>query len=285
MRRGTFSHSIFCRTSARPTSGWACAMSTVKWTTGCNWSAARVSFRQSSQRLARSASLLTRDRNDVDAYNGHITTETRFSDSLWFTTAYSYSTLNSDISGTRIIGADYDSMYGDPILTLQSNDHGMLNLSGVSQVDEHVVNLNLMWMPVKELTVLTRVPLYPRGQGQRRYFSRHQYNRQYCSFHAHQSGGRFPPGSCSGSACGRYLGHVRQFRGNIGVALRRNRQLALLCAGRMGRRIRQRARTRGCRPDRSRLDEQGHRPVLAEIHRWRQLVSDGGAQHGRTVLS
>ena len=96
-----------------------------------------------------------RDRNDVDSYNGHITTETRFSDSLWFTTAYSYSTLNSDISGTRIIGTGYDSMYGDPILTLQSNDHGVLNLSGMSQVDEHVANLNLMWMPAKNLTLLT----------------------------------------------------------------------------------------------------------------------------------
>ena len=95
------------------------------------------------------------DRNDTDSYNGHVTTETRFSDSLWFTSAYSYSTLNSDISGTRIIGADYDSMYGDPILTLQSNDHGILNLSGTSQVDEQVANLNLMWVPAKQLTVLT----------------------------------------------------------------------------------------------------------------------------------
>jgi hypothetical protein len=95
------------------------------------------------------------DKNDLDSFNGHFTTETRFSDSLWFTTAYSYSTLGSDISGTRIIGAGYDSMYGDPILTLQSNDHGVLNLSGVSQVDEHVINVNLLWMPAKQLTVLT----------------------------------------------------------------------------------------------------------------------------------
>lgn len=95
-----------------------------------------------------------RDRNDVDAFNGHVTTETRLSDSVWFTTAYSYSTLDSDISGTRIIGAGYDSMYGDPILTLQSNDHGVLNLSGMSQVREHVGNVNLMWLPVKNLTLL-----------------------------------------------------------------------------------------------------------------------------------
>jgi hypothetical protein len=94
------------------------------------------------------------DINKVDSYNGHITTETRLNDSLWFTTAYSYSTLNSDISGTRIIGTGYDSLYGDPILTLQSNDHGILNLAGTSQVDEQVVNLNLMWLPVKNLTAL-----------------------------------------------------------------------------------------------------------------------------------
>jgi len=88
-----------------------------------------------------------RDQNEADSYNGHVTTETRFSDSLWFTTAYSYTSLSSDITGTRIIGTGYDTMYGDPILTLQGNDHGILNLGGMSQLDEQVVNLNFMWMP------------------------------------------------------------------------------------------------------------------------------------------
>jgi hypothetical protein len=95
-----------------------------------------------------------RDQNDLDAFNGHVTTETHFSDTLWFTTAYSYSTLTSDIAGTRIIGSDYNSLYGDPILTLQSNDHGILNLSGMSEAHEHVGNVNLMWLPVKNLTAL-----------------------------------------------------------------------------------------------------------------------------------
>jgi hypothetical protein len=95
------------------------------------------------------------DHNDLDAYNGHVTTETRLSESLWFTTAYSYSTLGSDISGTRIYGSQYDSMFGDPVITLQNRDEGFLNLVGTSQVDEHVFNINLLWMPVKDLTVLT----------------------------------------------------------------------------------------------------------------------------------
>jgi hypothetical protein len=94
------------------------------------------------------------DKNKVDLFSGHATTETRFSDSLWLTTAYSYTTLGSDLSGTRIFGTDYNSAYTDPIDTLSSRDHGYLNLAGSAQVEQHVFNLNIMWLPVKNLTVL-----------------------------------------------------------------------------------------------------------------------------------
>ncbi len=95
-----------------------------------------------------------RDQNDANTFNGHFTVETRPTESLSFTGAYSYTTLDSDISGTRIIGNDYDTMYGDPILTLQSNDHGTLNLAGMTQTREHIGNLNIMWIPVKDLTAI-----------------------------------------------------------------------------------------------------------------------------------
>jgi hypothetical protein len=95
------------------------------------------------------------DKNSLDSFNGHVSTETRFSDSLWLTSAYSYTTLGSDIAGTRIVGTDYDSLYGAPILTLQLRDEGFLNLAGTSQVDEHVFNLSLMWLPAKQLTLLS----------------------------------------------------------------------------------------------------------------------------------
>ena len=98
--------------------------------------------------------ITTRDQNDLDLFSGHMTTETRFSDSLWFTGAYSYTTLGSDIAGTRIIGADYNSTYG-PYPTIQARDEGFLNLSGTSQVDNHVFNANLLWMPIKELSIIT----------------------------------------------------------------------------------------------------------------------------------
>src|SRR2546423_5366893 len=95
-----------------------------------------------------------RDMNESDSFNGHFTLETHLSDTLWFTTDYFYNTSSVDISGTRIIGSDSNSLYGDPILTLQSNDHGVLNLSGVSSSLEHVGNVKLLWTPVKNLTAL-----------------------------------------------------------------------------------------------------------------------------------
>ena len=42
--------------------------------------------------------------DDVDLFSGHGITVTRFSDSLWFTAGDSYTTLQNDLSGTRIFG-------------------------------------------------------------------------------------------------------------------------------------------------------------------------------------
>ncbi len=95
-----------------------------------------------------------RDKTDLDIFSGHAIAETRFSDSFWFTAGYSYTTLGSDISGSRIVGSDYNSTYG-PFPTIQFRDEGFLNLAGTSQVDDHVFNANLFWMPVKGLSLLT----------------------------------------------------------------------------------------------------------------------------------
>ncbi len=96
-----------------------------------------------------------RDVNNLDLFSGHAITETRFSDSLWFTAGYSYTTLGSDIGGSRIIGTHFDANFGEPVPTLRPFDHGFINLAGTSQVDEHIFNANVLWMPLKDLTILT----------------------------------------------------------------------------------------------------------------------------------
>lgn len=93
--------------------------------------------------------------NQLDLFSGHATTETHFSDALWLTTAYSYTTFGSDLTGSRIYGPSYNSSYSDPISTLGGFDHGYLNLVGASDARQHVVNLNLLWLPTKDFTVLT----------------------------------------------------------------------------------------------------------------------------------
>jgi hypothetical protein len=95
-----------------------------------------------------------RQKDDVDLFSGHGITETRFSDSLWFTAGYSYTTLQNDLSGTRIFGTAFDSAFGEPVPTLGQRDHAFLDLAGTAQVKEHVVNANLFWMPLENLAAL-----------------------------------------------------------------------------------------------------------------------------------
>ena len=82
-------------------------------------------------------------------------TETRFSDSLWFTAGYSYTTLQNDLSGTRIFGTHFDSAFGEPVPTLGQRDHAFIDLAGIAQVKENLFNANLFWMPLESLTILT----------------------------------------------------------------------------------------------------------------------------------
>ena len=94
------------------------------------------------------------EQSDLDLFNGHVITETHFSDKFWFTAGYSYTTLGSDISGTRIYGSDYNSMFG-PFPNIQFRDEGFINLAGTSDVHDHIFNANFFWMPLKNLTLLT----------------------------------------------------------------------------------------------------------------------------------
>lgn len=93
--------------------------------------------------------------DDIDMFSGHAITETRITDSLWFTTGYSYTTLENDTSGSRNFGTHFDAAFGEPIPTLTQRDHAYMDLSGMAQVQYHVFNGNLFWMPLKDLSILT----------------------------------------------------------------------------------------------------------------------------------
>jgi hypothetical protein len=91
---------------------------------------------------------------DADLFNVHGFTETRFNEKILFTSGASYTTLDTDVSGSRIYGNDYDPVYDPVYLRRQQRDEGFLNLGGGSQLRQCVFNLNLMITPWDDITVV-----------------------------------------------------------------------------------------------------------------------------------
>jgi hypothetical protein len=85
----------------------------------------------------------TKEEVTADIFNVHAFTHTRFNEKTLLTTGYSFTTLDTDLLGSRIYGLGYDPLY-DPILARQP---GFIDLSGGSQMKQYVMNLNLMVTP------------------------------------------------------------------------------------------------------------------------------------------
>lgn len=83
----------------------------------------------------------TREEVDTDLFNVHAFSETRFTEKVWFTTGYSFTTLDTDLSGYRVYGTTYDPVFAQRLPIPDSFE----NLSGGSELQQHVANLNLMW--------------------------------------------------------------------------------------------------------------------------------------------
>ena len=85
----------------------------------------------------------------LDLYSGHISWLTRFSDKFWLTTAYSYTTMNSDTGDSRLSGTTGFFPIYNPLQPVAA----FINLGGGSESQKQVFNLNLMWVPIKDLTI------------------------------------------------------------------------------------------------------------------------------------
>jgi hypothetical protein len=97
--------------------------------------------------------LTHREQVDTDLFNVHAFTETRLRENLLLTLGGAYTTLDSDLSGRRVYGPGYDPIY-DPTVRRQPNDRGFIGLGGGSQLNQYVANLNLMWTPIRHLTIV-----------------------------------------------------------------------------------------------------------------------------------
>ena len=99
------------------------------------------------------------DSTDVDLFNVHASSVTRFNEQVALNTGYSFTTVNSDTSGSRIYGAHYDPIY-DPSL---ARGAGYIDLNGSARLVQHVLALNLMYVPIKSLSIVPSVRIESQG--------------------------------------------------------------------------------------------------------------------------
>jgi len=102
-------------------------------------------------------SITQREEIKSDLFSGHGSTVTRFNDYVWFTSGYSYTTLESNVGGDRIYGTSFDAIFNPAGVSPQGA--GFINLGGGGTVDQHVVNLNLLWMPFDCLTITPEIKI------------------------------------------------------------------------------------------------------------------------------
>ena len=103
---------------------------------------------------AQDRRLTQRDQVDTDLFHVRATSQTWLTDTIFFTTGYAFTTLDTDLGGSRIYGADYDAVY-DPLFgRRQGRDEGFLDLVGGSKLEQHVANINLMFTPAENLTIV-----------------------------------------------------------------------------------------------------------------------------------
>jgi hypothetical protein len=81
---------------------------------------------------------------EADLYNVHGFTATRINEKVLFTTGASFTTMDTDISGSRLYGADYDAIYDPLFARRQQRDEGFFDLGGGANWKQYVGNLNLM---------------------------------------------------------------------------------------------------------------------------------------------
>lgn len=98
-----------------------------------------------------------REQVSTDLFSAHVFTETRFGEKVLLTTAYAFTTLDSSIAGSRIYGASYDPVFDPLFARRQARDEGFLNLTGGSDLSQHVASINLSWTPMKNFVIVPSV--------------------------------------------------------------------------------------------------------------------------------
>lgn len=87
---------------------------------------------------------------ESDLFNVRGWSSTWFNPRTVLSTGYSYTHLDTDLTGSRIYGDQFDPVYDPAVL----RGPGFINLSGTSQLDQQVANLSFLFSPTKHLALI-----------------------------------------------------------------------------------------------------------------------------------
>ena len=91
---------------------------------------------------------------DNDLFNAHGFTETRLNKEIMFSLGGSFTTIDTDLSGSRIYGPSYNSPFTSPYANSQARDEGFTGLTGGGNTKEYVANMNLMATPSDNFAII-----------------------------------------------------------------------------------------------------------------------------------
>ncbi len=103
-------------------------------------------------------SITHREISESDIFVLHAYSKTQLRENVLITAGALYSTVDTNFSGNRIYGSDFDSIY-DPTFQRRNFDEGFLNLQENSNLEQFVLNLNLVAKLRKHLRLLTAIRL------------------------------------------------------------------------------------------------------------------------------
>ena len=85
-----------------------------------------------------------------DVFDVHTFSETWIKTNLMVSSGFAYSHLDNTFSGSRIYGSDFDVGYAPNA----QNGFGYFDLSGNSRLNEYVMDLNLLYKPTPNFTII-----------------------------------------------------------------------------------------------------------------------------------
>jgi len=89
----------------------------------------------------------------TDLFGAHAHTVTPLSTNLAFTTGYSFTRLDTDLSGSRIEGTTFDAVFDPAVQRFPA----FLDLAGGTVLNQHVLSLNLLSTPSKDWAIIPAI--------------------------------------------------------------------------------------------------------------------------------